>query len=88
MKYLYLALSLVALCVQGLYYFLLFAFSSYGDTLSGTLFIIILLALCVVAGILVLRGFFLNWQYVYRWILLPVPFVLLYFLIPVFARFG
>ncbi len=89
MAWLKLILGLWVLAGQGMFYFMLVAFSMPGTGGSPALnkFLGIsffsLITVCVVAAVLLIVGWARHWPLVYLWILFPVPFAVLFF----FLRF-
>jgi hypothetical protein len=94
MKYIYLFMGVVATASMFYFNFALVAFSGPGVNLPAGLerfinfSLLALPAITVLAGILMACGFFLHWQYVYRWLLLPIPFAVIYFLVRFYYPFA
>lgn len=84
MNYLYLSLGVIALIMQAGFYFVLVASTVNGEGGNPgfmNFFIYALPGLCILAGIFMIIGFFQHSEYIYRWILLPIPLAVLFIIL-------
>ncbi|MBK7207063.1 MAG: hypothetical protein IPH91_02115 [Elusimicrobia bacterium] len=79
-----LALALLALSGQALFYFMMIAFSvpgvDAGRKLEAflTASIYVLLGVCFVGAAVMVWAYTHRWEHVYAWAMLPLPFALLF----------
>jgi hypothetical protein len=87
MKFLHLYLGILAAAGEFFISFFLVATSIPGRDISSSLsrFLdISLYGLCgiaILAGVLMVCGFFLKWEHVYSWLLAPIPFIILFLIL-------